>query len=352
MIDASGIGTYIRGLLSALDPQVKGLSVTLLGNPSKLPDGPWIRNQIETPIYSIREQFTVPAAFRRSGASLLHVPHYNVPMATLGKTMVTIHDLIHLIYPDQLPSRAARVYANLFFKTFIPRTAAIMTVSNHTKKDLITRLHLAEDRIHVAYPAVSNRFHAQSPADVQATKKRLGLPDDYLLYVGNIKRLKNIPRLLECYRHLKERDPNIPALVLVGKNFIPGFKESIASSSSIIWLGEVAHNELPRLYSGALLFVFPSLYEGFGLPPLEAMACGTPVVCSNRASLPEVVGDAAVLVDPEDSEALENCIVETLNNSQRRRELSQKGLLRAAQFSWQTLATQTQSLYRHCIEQQ
>ena len=176
---------------------------------------------------------------------------------------------------------------------------AIMTVSENTKRDLVDMLSIPKDRITVTYPAVDHaRFQQKDPASL-AELKALGLPSDYLLYIGNLKEFKNVERLVKAYERLWSVRSDSPPLVLVGRNFIPGFDKTIGRVKGLHWLGEIRRELLPSLYQNALLFLFPSLYEGFGLPPLEAMASGTPVLCSNRASLPEVVGEAAVMIDPE-----------------------------------------------------
>jgi len=167
--------------------------------------------------------------------------------------------------------------------------------------------------------------------------------------VGNLKEFKNVQRLVKAYRLLQARRKDCPMLVLAGKNFIPGFERELLSNPGIRWIGAISDNILPRLYKEALLFLFPSLYEGFGLPPLEAMASGTPVLCSNRASLPEVVGDAAVMVDPENTEALSAAMERVTYDAGLRKEMSAKGLRQAARFSWDTMVNQTLRVYDECL---
>ena len=349
MIGASGIGTYLRGLLSGLsDKKPPALEFALLGRASELIDQPWDRIEVDAPIYSFKEQVAIPRAFRRSKAALLHSPHYNVPLRVASRAIVTVHDLIHLKFPQYLSSNLAKAYAKFYFHFVIPRTRAILTVSENTKRDLMEMLRIPAERVTVAYPAISKEFTPQARDLCRRRLAEYQLPEEYLLYVGNLKESKNIAFLLEGYRTLKTRRPDLPPLVLVGRNFIPGIEKALAQNASVRWIGEMKPESLPSLYAAATLFIFPSLYEGFGLPPLEAMACGAPVLCSDRASLPEVAGDAAVFFNPESLEDFMASLERVLQDSSLRRQLRDKGLRRAALFSWDALAEKTLSLYsRH-----
>jgi len=350
MVNASGIGTYLQGLLAGIrESDSAHFSFVLLGNPGLLPSGPWSVTAMSSPIYSWREQLRIPLAVRRANAALLHSPHYNMPVLMASKTIVTVHDLIHLKFPQYWPSRLAQAYAHFFFHHVVTRAKAILTVSENTKRDLVEMLSIPEARITVAYNAVSqDRFSHLEPSDLAAFH-RLNLPKDYLLYVGNLKEFKNVPRLLDAYRQLRSARKDGPALVLAGRNFILGFEKEISQTPGVLWIGEVRRELLPCLYKNALAFLFPSLYEGFGLPPLEAMASGTPVLCSNRASLPEVVGDAALMVNPERTEEIVAAMARLIDDASLRKELSAKGLRQAARFSWKTMTQQTLAVYEQCL---
>ncbi len=350
MIGASGIGTYLQGFLDVLQRRKNlPISFCLLGDPSRLPQGPWQIRSASSSIYSLSEQMELPWLMRRAGAALLHAPHYNMPCFAASRTIVMVHDLIHLKFPQFWPSAIARAYAYFFFHQVVPRARAILTVSENTKRDLMEMLSIPGERITVTYPAVRHdQFQAIQPEALSEFRK-LELPGEYLLYVGNLKEFKNVERLVEAYSRLKASHPDIPPLVLVGRNFIPGFEERIASVKGIRWIGEVRRELLPCLYKKALVFLFPSLYEGFGLPPLEAMASGTPVLCSNRASLPEVVGDAALFVNPESTEDLAAGIERLAGSDALRKELSAKGLKQAARFSWDRMTDQTLRVYEQCL---
>jgi alpha-1,3-rhamnosyl/mannosyltransferase len=350
MAGSSGIGTYLQGLFGALrNIRTEVCALTLLGNPEILPEGPWRVRPMTSPIYSLREQWSVPCAARQVGADLLHSPHYNMPCLIASHTVVTVHDMIHLKFPQFWPSRAAQLYAHFFFHHVVSKARAILTVSEHTKRDLMETLAIPGNRITVTYPGVDHARFLTPDVATRGEFDRLNLPSEYLLYVGNLKEFKNVPRLVEAYRRLRARRNDCPALILAGRNFIPGFEQEIAAVPGLRWIGEVSRELLPHLYKHALLFIFPSLYEGFGLPPLEAMAAGTPVLCSNRASLPEVVGDAAMTVDPESTEELTAAMDRLIQDSTRRKELSAKGIARAALFSWEKMAAQTLKVYQECL---
>jgi alpha-1,3-rhamnosyl/mannosyltransferase len=348
---ASGIGTYLRGLVPALR-QLQSKSEELVfieGKKKSTLAGQSRSVHVSAPMYSLREQILIPKASRALSAALLHSPHYNIPLMMAGQCVVTVHDLIHLKFPQFLRSPLAKAYAHFFFRHVIPRTRAILTVSEHTKKDLVEWLKIPARQITVAYPGVPDSFQLQSPDVITKTLKTFGLTKDYFLFVGNLKEFKNVQFLIKTYKVLAEKLTDCPPLVLVGRNFIPGFERELAAIPSVHWLHEVDPESLPALYGGALALVFPSLYEGFGFPPLEAMACGTPVICSQSASLPEVVGDAALFIDPTSVDSLLQAMTQLHQDSAMRQDLTAKGLVRATQFSWKTLAQKTFQVYRQCL---
>jgi glycosyltransferase involved in cell wall biosynthesis len=350
MVRASGIGTYLRGLLAGIHQEAPtDMAFTLLGNPSFLSPGPWAVKPVRSGIYSLREQLEIPLAVRGVKSALFHAPHYNVPLALASHSVVTVHDLIHLRFPQYLRSPVARAYAKFYFHHVVPRARKVLTVSENTRRDLIELIHLPPEQIVVTPLAASRDFRPLPQSQVRTVLDKHHWPAQYLLYVGNIKESKNVAFLLDGYRVLKEKRPDIPPLVLVGRGFISGFDQVVARTPGVRWMQECEPGLLPFLYAGAMLFIFPSLYEGFGLPPLEAMACGTPVLCSNRASLPEVVGEAAMLFDPEELDDLIHTMEQALERADLRAELSRKGLRRAQDFSWSALARKTLSTYRECL---
>ncbi len=352
MAYASGIGTYIRGVLGewARNPPQASFSLSLITSKKEpYEGGPWPTYPLSSKFYSVSEQFSIPGAYAKSGASLLHVPHYNLPAALASHCVVTVHDLIHLKFPEFLPSRLAWLYAQSFFRFWIPRARAILTVSQNTKRDLMELLKIPESKITVSPLGVPVGFRKQPLAMVWPQLKTLNLQEGYFLYVGNLKEFKNVPRLLEAYQLLRKKHPDTAPLVLVGRNFIPGFEQKMKETPGVRWLSEVDQKALPALYAGAYALVFPSLYEGFGLPVLEAMACGTPVICSNRGSLPEVAGNAALLVDPLSLENISEAMQRILIEPGLTERLCQLGLEQSAQFSWKTTAQKTWNLYESLL---
>lgn len=338
MSGMSGIGTYIRELLAAMETQWPATWML-----ERLPD------EGMPPIYTLAEQWVVAKAFNQAHAALLHVPHYNVPVTCVTRSVVTVHDVIHLLFPQFLPSRLAWAYAQFFFRVVIPQARAVITVSEHTKRDLIRLTRIPPQRITVTPLGVSTSFSPDAAIRLPALRELWGLPETYLLYVGNLKAFKNVEQLVEAYGQLYRTTPGCPPLVMAGRNFIDGFEERLRGVPGIRRLTEVHREDLPALYAGALAFVYPSLYEGFGLPPLEAMACGTPVITSGRASLGEVVGEAALLVDPEDPQDIRKAMARVLSNAKLRQELRERGLRQASRFKWARTARQTLEVYQQCL---
>jgi glycosyltransferase involved in cell wall biosynthesis len=347
MAQASGIGTYIRGLLGALSEQGQSLKI-IVSTPDDAPHN-WPKQVVPSRFYSLGEQLRVPIAFWNSRARLLHAPHYNLPIAIASRCIVTVHDLIHLKFPEFLPSKLAGLYAHSFLYRWVPKARAILTVSEHSRKDLIETLGIPAHKITVTYPGVSRSFRPQTSEEVAPILEKIGLQPGYFLYVGNLKPFKNVERVLDSYVHFRARHPNGPEMVFVGRNFIPGFDQRLKKSSGVRWLAELGHADLPAIYAAALALIFPSLYEGFGLPPLEAMACGTPVVCSRRASLPEVVGDAAILVDPLSTDEIRDAMIRIWSEPGLREKMGKIGADRAKSFTWERTAQQTLAAYERAL---
>jgi glycosyltransferase involved in cell wall biosynthesis len=266
--------------------------------------------------------------------------------------VTTLYDLTPLLLP-QYHTQNTRDLLEAKYRFAQEEADVIITISEATKRDIITQLHIPEERIHVVYGGVAADYRL--PID-EATVRRVldsyGLASgEYLLHVGTLEPRKNLVRLVEAYHELRLAKPDSPPLILIGA---PGWEfrtifariEELDLETHVRYLGRVERAHLPQLYAGARLFVFPSLYEGFGLPPLEAMACGTPVIVSNVASLPEVVGGAGYLVDPKDTGAIAAAMLELLNDeSGHCSELAAMGLRQASQFTWEHAAARLLSIY-------
>lgn len=358
MLNNTGIGTYLRGLLggfqeTGLDQK---LGLTLYG-PKRVEA--WPHESFQSPIYSIQEQWQYSK--RLAACRLWHAPHYNVPIQK-GKTklVVTIHDIIHWIFRKQFLSPLQTVYAGWMLKRAIMIADRIIAVSHHTKQDLVTHFQADEKKIVVIHEGVSSHFRRLSPDALKAARDKLkaayGIPENFFLYVGMMKPHKNVQTLIRVFRRLKAEGKIKAALVLIGrkdKKYPPGFDEltSLASTPDIIHLPTIDHEDLCAFYNLAIALIHPSLYEGFGLTLLEAMRCETPVIASDAASIPEVVGDAAKLVDVRKESALADAITEMELNPSLRLFLKQKGYDRSQRFSWSETARRTAMVYESVLEE-
>jgi Glycosyltransferase len=251
-----------------------------------------------------------------AGVDLFHATEHLLPRFSSVRTVFTLHDLIFLFYPEA-HKPLNRWFLTLMMPRFLRAADAVIAVSECTKRDAMRLYGLDEAKIRVIYEGVSPRFRPASPEAIAAVRARYNLPECFILYVGTIEPRKNLTALLEAFHHLLATHDL--RLVIVGKKgwLYEGFfrrLRELGLEDRVIFTGYVPDEDLPAIYSAADLFVFPSLYEGFGLPVLEAMACGTPVVCSNTSSLPEVAGDAALLVDPTDVRALAGAIERVLTD--------------------------------------
>jgi glycosyltransferase involved in cell wall biosynthesis len=352
-----GIGTYIRNLLRHLARIDHDTEYVLLcgeadiGVAAQL--GPNFRAVLEpSPNYSIREQIHVPWVLRRERPDLYHAPHYVLPAAVSCNSVVTIHDCIHLMFPQYLPNRVAHAYARAQMWTAAHRSDCILTVSDASKRDILHLFNIPPEKIVVVYNAIDSHFSVTPPADAVArVRERYQLNHRFVLYVGNIKPHKNLVRLIEAFNELRAGDLEDLKLLIIGDEIskLPALRLAVHRHKlhkHVRFLGYVPDDQLAVLYRLASVFVFPSLYEGFGLPPLEAMASGTPVVTSNVSSLPEVVGDAAMLVDPHDVDSIVGGLRTVLTDPARAEEMRRKGFERAHEFSWERSVARTLEVYK------
>ncbi|MCX6551236.1 MAG: glycosyltransferase family 1 protein [Acidobacteria bacterium] len=351
-----GIGTYIRNLLKYLARFDQQTEYVLLCKPQDrdavLQLGPNFTPVVETAKpYSLREQFTIPARLLTQHVDLFHEPHYVLPPLVPCRSVVTIHDCIHLMFPQYLPNRLAVAYARASLWAAARRAERIFTVSETSKADILRYCDVPADRIVVIYNAIDDRFAVPPSEDaVTRVRERYQLDGPFALYVGNIKPHKNLERLIDAF-HLVRRDGfERLKLLIIGDQIskYPRLRRAVDKyklHKHVRFLGFVQDDTLAALYRLATVFVFPSLYEGFGLPPLEAMASGTPVVASNTSSLPEVLGDAAMLVDPYRAESIADGMRQVLSDSDLRRSLSARGLARAREFSWESSVRRIHEVY-------
>ncbi|MBI2886693.1 MAG: glycosyltransferase family 4 protein [Chloroflexi bacterium] len=300
------------------------------------------------------EQVAVPRAAARLGADLLHIPYLGAPLRSTVPVVVTAHDLIQLMVPQLRGGLLVRLY-NLLAAASARRATVILADSEHTRQAVIQRLRISPQRVRRAYLAADQRFGShQQPAEGALLAAKYGLESPYLLYMGGLDVRKNVAALIRAYA----RSGCQATLAIAGAPrsghgaAFPDLRH-VAQESGVAervrFLGWVAEEDKPALYRGALLFVFPSRYEGFGLTPLEAMACGTPVLCSNATSLPEVVGDAALLFSPDDEAGLAELIRQGASDPALRERLGAQGLRRAETFSWTATAQQTIEVYHQVL---
>jgi glycosyltransferase involved in cell wall biosynthesis len=295
------------------------------------------------------EQRLLPWVVNHLATDVFHSPDFIPPLRANGPSVITIHDLAFLIYPHFLTKDSARYYGQI--DRAVRRADRIIAVSESTKHDLIQKLGIPEDKITVIYEAADPLFQPEDRATaLRHVQTLFEVPQEFILFVSTIEPRKNIPGLLRAYRRLRDSYKLTPALVLVGA---PGWLsedvhklvDELHLKPYCFFLGRVSNHDLHHLYNAARCLVHPAFYEGFGVTPLEAMACGTPVVVSNVSSLPEVVGDAALLVDPENDEEITVALWRILTDTALQAELRTKGLQRAPAFSWERAASQTMEVY-------
>jgi glycosyltransferase involved in cell wall biosynthesis len=351
-----GIGTYIRNLLRQLARLDRDTEFVVLcrdeDRESLVSLGGNFRAVTETAgNYSIAEQVRIPIALHREGVTLFHAPHYVLPPLVPCRSVVTIHDCIHLMFPQYLPNRFALGYARTSIGLATHRATRVLTVSESSKRDILRFVDTNPDKIDVIYNAYDDRFGVEPrEEDVVRVRERYQLHDEFVLYAGNVKPHKNLERLIEAFDRVRQRGLDHLKLVMIGDEIskYAALRRAVHRHQLhkyVRFLGYLPEETLAVMYRLAGVFVFPSLYEGFGLPPLEAMARGTPVVTSNVSSLPEVAGDAAVLVDPYDPDAIADGIQRVLTDEKLRRDLRMKGLARAKQFSWEASVRRVREIY-------
>jgi len=355
-----GIGTYVRNLLRELSRQDGDDEYVLLCRRDDMAFveglGPRFQAIAETSgNYSVREQLTIPLSVGRSKVDLFHAPHYVVSPLMTCPYVVTIHDCIHLRFPQYLPNRAALVYAKAVMTMAARRAKRVLTVSHASKEDILQYLGVPAAKVEVIYNALDERLETPpTDQDIWRVRERFLLTSPFILYTGNIKPHKNVDRLIEAYSLLRRRGFEHVKLLIIGDEIskYPNLRRLVHRfqlHQHVRFLGFVPDQTLAVLYQLAAVFVFPSLYEGFGLPPLEAMAAGAPVITSNVSSLPEVVGDAALMIDPTDSGAIADAMARVLGDEALRANLICRGRERVKAFSWQRSVARIREVYAELV---
>jgi glycosyltransferase involved in cell wall biosynthesis len=336
---SSGIGVYLRHIVRNLVTDHRdSLELTLLGGSPV--EGARFR-PFPSPIFSAAEQvrfpFVVPGR-----TDVLWSPNYNAPFVSRGKLVVTVHDVCHLAHPEFFRSRLKAAYARLSFRNVARRAAAIVCDSEFTANEIERLVGIGRDRMRVIYPGLDFGWTSASPPP-----RPLDAP--YLLYVGNVKPHKNLGRLLSAFSVLAGRIPH--KLVIVGRKDGLGTLDHDAMAIArrygerVVVTGEVTDEVLQAYYANAELLVFPSLYEGFGFPPLEAMACGIPVAASRVSSIPEVCGDAAAYFDPLSVDEMAVVIEKAISDETLRARLRETGRRQIVQYSWRKASSEIAEIF-------
>lgn len=357
-----GIGTYVRNLirsLAAIDTENRYVLLAKPGDREGLLDLPGnFQVALESsPVYSLRELASLSWHLYRRKLDLYHSTHYVLPAWVGSKVVVTIHDVIHLLYPEFLPNNLAFLYAQRMIRRSLTRGDRIISVSQNTKNDLMHHFEVDGQKIQVVHNGVEDSFRERlSTEDLQRWLRDLGVAQPYLLFVGNpAKPHKNLDTVVQAYARARRMAQFDAPLICVGSRQGSEFKirqraNHLGIGDKVRLLGHVAHEALPAIYQGATLFLYPTLYEGFGLPVIEAMASGVAVITSNTSALKEIAEGYAHLVDPLDLDGMAKAIAHLMGNPERRASLIRLGERRAEDFRWDRTARKTLDVYLSAIE--
>jgi len=351
-----GIGTHVRnlvGLLVRLDRSVEWVLFHRPGDEGLLPAGDRVLPVPESAgHYSLGELASLGAKARELRLDLFHAPHYVLPMRLPCPSVVTVHDVIHLTAPEYrgLP----RLYARFMIGRAVRAASRVITVSHASEREILRLFPGAQPKLEVVANGVEEHFHPRPPSEAAAfAAEAFGIDGPFLLFVGNPKGHKNLDLLLEGFIRLARRYPSLSLLAVGGderqRRALARRTQRLGIAGRARLSGPIDRAALALLYAGASCFVFPSRHEGFGLPPLEAMACGTPVASSSSASLPEVLGPAAAYFSPESVDSLVEAICRVLDDAALRERLVRLGLERARGFSWDDAARRTLAIYREVL---
>lgn len=361
-IDARLTG-YIRGgtsrytvqLVHALAALETGDELILLESRRGTVDLMWPatarRLRLATPPHHRFEQIALPLELLRLPADLLHSPDFIPPFRRRYRSVITIHDLAFLRYPHLLTPESARYYGQV--GRAVESADQIIAVSEATRRDLLELLPADPDRVTVVHEAASPDCRPLDPVEVERWRSELGLPREFVLFVGTLEPRKNLPTLLKAFSRVG-KDCRVPLVVVGGRGWLCeevfATRDALGLNQEVLFAGTVPGKQLVYYYNCATCLVLPSLYEGFGLPVLEAMACGTPVIVSNLSSLPEIAGDAAITVDPTDVDGLAGALAVLLSDEELRARLRRLGIKRAGSFSWERAARETMEVYRKAVQ--
>jgi glycosyltransferase involved in cell wall biosynthesis len=346
-----GISTYIRRLVLALEQLGAGNRYTVFHSRKmrETMTTRFRRASLWTPAHHRIERLALSIELARFNLDLLHSPDFIPPLRGAKRHVITVHDLTFLHYPQHLTADARRYY-NDQIAAAVRHANHILTDSEASKRDMIAMLNVPAEKITVHMLGVDESFRPQDQASLNASRQALDLPLRYILFVGTFEPRKNIAGLLRAYRLLLDRLPDAPPLVLAGtRGWL--FDETMRDINTlhlgdrVLWRENIPQSSMPALYGLARVLVVPSFYEGFGLTALEAMACGTPTIVSNRSSLPEVVGDVGLQINPDDDNHIAKALYLSVTDETWHSAERAKAIARAAQFKWKDTARITLSVY-------
>ncbi|MCP4418279.1 MAG: glycosyltransferase family 4 protein [Chloroflexi bacterium] len=354
-----GIGRYVSQLATHLVPLLAEDERLLLlrylqtGSRWQLPPAGENVVYLQTAVspFSLQQQWHIPRLLRQNEATIYHSAYYLMPYRPGVPTLLTLYDLIPEQFP-QLVSPQARLLFRLATRLALRAGDHFLAISEATRDAFLARYTIPTTKITAVPLAADARFTPQAQTAVASLRQKQSLPNKYILYLGINKPHKNLLRLIMAWKVVIEQLPDAPPLIIAGAwdTRYEEVKTAVSQhnlNKKVRFLGPIPNEDLPTLYSGATLFVFPSLVEGFGLPVLEAMACGTAVACANNSSLPEVGGNAAAYFDPTDSQQMAKVLQNLLQDEHKRQGMSKRGLVQARKFSWQETAVATLSHYRN-----
>jgi glycosyltransferase involved in cell wall biosynthesis len=352
-----GIGRYMKCLAEAVTAQSPEHEYLLVLPPGgeDLVNAPQAEKICpELKYYSVREQIELPRILRSHRVDLLHSPHFLLPLLPSCPAVVTIHDVIYLACPQDLPSRAGRLYYRGMMNACSRMAARIITDSEYSRDEIVRHLHADPAKIEVIYPGVDPGFQrVTDAAQLAAVRAKYGLDPEFILCVGIYKLRKNHAGLLRAFQRLRQSGVNaqlaIAGPMAEGESVLRRLAAELGIAAHVVFTGFVDEPDLRALYSAASVCVCPSLYEGFGFTVLEAMACGTPVVCSSAASLPEVAGQGALYVNPHNPEEIASQLLRVFSDADLRAALIERGWKNLQRFSWQDTAAQTLAVYHQAL---
>lgn len=354
-----GVGRYMKCLVEAIlaqEPQGDYLFILPRGGEDLIESGN-CNAEIITPnlnYYSIREQFQLPGILRKHKVDLLHAPHFMLPLVRPCPSVVTIHDVIGLVWKEDLESRIGRVYYRWMISAAVRLANRIITVSKFSRNEIIRCLGVNRDKIQVIYSGISPIFRQVTDnVQFENIRTKYRIENEYIIYAGIYKPRKNHAALLRAFQRFLSSEGHAN-LVLVGplkegEQKLRQLAEKLGISKKVIFTGFVNDSELRLLFSAAKAYACPSLYEGFGFTVLEAMACGLPVVSANETSLPEVAGDAALYANPANPEEFAKAVYDVFTNTSLRSELIEKGRMNLMRFNWANTARETLGAYHDAL---